>query len=154
MKASAPAARGKTAGAHLFSPFGSAVVETTARYRPDDVGRTSGVLMGADLVAQIDARLDRLGRPLVDDDVEPFTRVLYETCRALPAAGSIYRHASVYAAFTGIHNVTGMPAMSVPFGHDGRGLPLGVQFAARLGGEGTLLALGAQLERSAPWVTA
>ncbi len=46
-----------------------------------------------------------------------------------------------------------MPAMSVPFGHDGEGLPLGVQFAAPLGGEGTLLALAAQLEREAPWGT-
>ncbi|MEU8737417.1 hypothetical protein ACFYPK_22490 [Streptomyces halstedii] len=62
------------------------VAETTAPYRPDDVARTSGVLMGADLVAQIDARLALLGRPLADDDIEPFTRVLYDTNRALPAA--------------------------------------------------------------------
>ncbi|WP_239084845.1 hypothetical protein [Streptomyces halstedii] len=47
--------------------------------------------------------------------------------------------------------MTGMPAMSVPFGHDGAGLPLGVRFAAPLGGEGTLLALASQLERAAPW---
>ncbi|OWA01881.1 amidase [Streptomyces sp. CS159] len=192
-------ARAVRSAALLCERLGHDVVETTARYRPDDVGRTSGMLMGADLVAQIDARLERLGRPLADDDVEPFTRVLYETYRALPAAdvsralrraqeigwavgaafdevdvllsptlarptpplgtldtsdpGSIYRHASVYAAFTSVYNVTGMPAMSVPFGRDGQGLPLGVQFAARLGGEGTLLALAAQLERSAPWAT-
>ncbi|MGC9378791.1 amidase family protein [Streptomyces sp. MH13] len=154
--------------------------------------------MGADLVARLDARLARLGRPLADDDVEPFTRVLYEYYRALPAADvsralrraqeigwevgaafhefdvllgptlaqpvpplgtldtadpeSVYRHAPVYAAFTSVHNVTGMPAMSVPFGHDrANGLPLGVQFAACLGGEGVLLALAAQLEEAAPW---
>ncbi len=41
--------------------------------------------------------------------------------------------------------------MFVPFGHDARGLPLGVQFAAPLGGEGVLLALAAQLEEAAPW---
>lgn len=185
------------AAALLCERLGHEVVETTARYRPADVGRTSGVLMGADLVAQIDARLDRLGRPLADDDVEPFTRVLYETYRALPAADvsralrraqeigwevgagfrafdvvlsptlaqptpllgtldtadpeSVYRNAAVYSAFTSVHNVTGMPAMSVPFGHDGAGLPLGVQFAAPLGGEGVLLALAAQLEQAAPW---
>ncbi|MET8218008.1 amidase [Streptomyces hirsutus] len=185
------------AAALLCERLGHEIVETTARYRPADVGRTSGVLMGADLVAQIDARLDRLGRPLADDDIEPFTRVLYETYRALPAADvsralrraqeigweigaafdevdvllsptlaqptpllgtldtadpeSIYRHASVHSAFTSVYNVTGMPAMSVPFGHDGEGLPLGVQFAAPLGGEGRLLALAAQLERAAPW---
>ncbi|MFB7086982.1 amidase family protein [Streptomyces sp. NPDC056296] len=64
---------------------------------------------------------------------------------------SIHRHASVYAAFTSVHNVTGMPAMSVPFGRDGEGLPLGAQFAAPLGGEGLLLALATQLEDAAPW---
>ncbi|MEV0920081.1 amidase family protein [Streptomyces sp. NPDC049967] len=67
---------------------------------------------------------------------------------------SIYRHASVYSAFTSVYNVTGMPAMSVPFGHDGQGLPLGVHFGAPLGGEGVLLALAAQLEEAAPWGTA
>lgn len=181
----------------LCERLGHDVAETTARYRPEDVGRTSGVLMGADLVAQIDARVERLGRPLADDDIEPFTCVLYEHYRALPAADvsralrraqeigwevgaafraydvllsptlarptprlgtldtsrpeSIYEHASVYSAFTSVHNVTGMPAMSVPFGHDGDGLPLGVQFAAPLGAEGLLLALAGQLERAAPW---
>ncbi|MER5280903.1 amidase [Streptomyces sp. NPDC002809] len=186
------------AAALLCERLGHDVTETTARYRPADVGRTSGVLMGADIVAQIEARLDRLARPLADDDIEPFTRVVYDTYRALPAADvsralrraqeigwevgaafdafdvllsptlarptpllgtldtsapeSIYRHASVYSAFTSVYNVTGMPAMSVPFGHDSEGLPLGVQFAAPLGGEGTLLALAAQLEReAAPW---
>ncbi|MDI3388480.1 amidase [Streptomyces sp. B-S-A8] len=190
----AAAARG---AGKLCERLGHDVVQATAHYRPEDVGRTSGVLMGADLVAQIDARLADLGRPLADDDIEPFTRVLYEHYRALPAADvsralrraqeigweagaafrecdvllsptlarptprlgtldttrpeSVYEHASVYAAFTSVHNVTGMPAMSVPFGRDGEGLPLGVQFAAPLGGEGVLLALAGQLERAAPW---
>lgn len=74
------------AAALLCERLGHDVVETTARYRPADVGRTSGVLMGADLVAQIDARLAELSRPLVSDDIEPFTRVVYDTYRALPAA--------------------------------------------------------------------
>ncbi|WP_406499448.1 hypothetical protein OG936_32185 [Streptomyces sp. NBC_00846] len=44
--------------------------------------------------------------------------------------------------------------MSVPLGRDGDGLPLGVQFAADLGGEGLLLSLAAQLEQAAPWPAA
>jgi amidase len=63
----------------------------------------------------------------------------------------IYRHASTYAHCTSVFNVTGQPAMSVPFGSDETGLPIGVQFAADLGGEGLLLRLAAQLEQAVPW---
>jgi amidase len=48
-------------------------------------------------------------------------------------------------------NVTGQPACSVPAGFDDDGLPLGVQLVARHGGDATLLALAAQLERARPW---
>ncbi|MFC9493533.1 hypothetical protein [Streptomyces sp. NPDC056982] len=39
-------------------------------------------------MAQIDARLEKLGQPLGDDDLEPFTRVLYASYQALTAATS------------------------------------------------------------------
>jgi amidase len=48
-------------------------------------------------------------------------------------------------------NVTGQPACSVPAGFDDDGLPVGVQLVARRGGDATLLALAAQLERARPW---
>jgi len=46
---------------------------------------------------------------------------------------------------------TGQPSMSVPLGADPQGLPLGVQFAGRLGEEVTLFRLAGQLEKAAPW---
>ena len=61
--------------------------------------------------------------------------------------------ASAFSAFTGIFNTTGHPAMSVPMSADTGGLPVGVQFAARLGEEATLLRLAASLEAAAPWPT-
>lgn len=186
------------AAARLCESLGHEVTEVTAPYRPDDVSRTSSVLMGSDLITQVDARLEQLGRPLTDDDLEPFTRVLYDGYQTLTAADvsralrrvqeigwevgatfatydvllsptlarptprlgtldtsrpeSIYEHAPAYSAFTSVYNVTGMPAFSIPFGHDGDGLPLGVQFAADLGGEGLLLSLATQLEQAAPWL--
>ncbi|WP_245194862.1 amidase [Kitasatospora phosalacinea] len=53
--------------------------------------------------------------------------------------------------FTQLANITGRPAASVPLYRTPDGLPLGVQFVAPLGGEGTLLALAAQLESARPW---
>jgi Asp-tRNA(Asn)/Glu-tRNA(Gln) amidotransferase A subunit family amidase len=52
--------------------------------------------------------------------------------------------------FTLSHNVTGRPAIAVPL-HWNEGVPVGVQFSAKLGEEGTLLQLAAQLEQLAPW---
>jgi Asp-tRNA(Asn)/Glu-tRNA(Gln) amidotransferase A subunit family amidase len=54
-------------------------------------------------------------------------------------------------AYTMVHNAAGTPAASVPLGWTGAGLPVGVQISARLGGEATLVALAAQLERAKPW---
>jgi amidase len=49
-------------------------------------------------------------------------------------------------------NVTGYPAVSVPFGLDPRtGAPIGVQLVAAPGGERMLIGLAAQLEARAPW---
>ena len=57
-------------------------------------------------------------------------------------------NASAFSAFTGMFNTTGHPAMSVPAGVDGNGLPMGVQFVARLGDEATLLPTGVALARA------
>jgi amidase len=56
-----------------------------------------------------------------------------------------------YAAYTSLHNICGTPAMSVPLHWDASGLPIGSQFAARMGAEATLLALAYELEAARPW---
>jgi len=61
-------------------------------------------------------------------------------------------HAGVFTGFTGLFNVTGQPAMSIPCGFDSQGLPLGVHFAAAFGRDDLLLRLAAQIEDAAPWV--
>jgi amidase len=61
--------------------------------------------------------------------------------------GHVFRHSPYTPAF----NVAGLPAMSVPLGQSGAGLPIGVQFAAGWAQDGLLLRLAAQLEAAAPW---
>lgn len=48
-------------------------------------------------------------------------------------------------------NVSGQPAMSLPLGISGSGLPIGVQIVARQGDEATLLAIARVLEQDMPW---
>ena len=57
-----------------------------------------------------------------------------------------------YMAFTPLQNATGQPAISLPLHQSESGLPVGVQFSGRMGDEGTLLALAAQLEQARPWI--
>ena len=53
--------------------------------------------------------------------------------------------------FTQLMNAAGNPAISLPLHWSAAGLPIGVQLAAPLGGEATLIRVSAQLERAAPW---
>ena len=53
--------------------------------------------------------------------------------------------------FTAVFNLTGQPAVTVPIGVDGDGLPTAVQLIGRVGAEDVLYSLAGQLERAAPW---
>jgi amidase len=48
-------------------------------------------------------------------------------------------------------NNTGQPAMTVPLAWSRSGLPIGMQFVARMGAEATLFRLAGQLEQARPW---
>ena len=54
---------------------------------------------------------------------------------------------------TWIHNAGGGPAISLPLTRDADGLPMGMQFAADVGQEATLLGLALELEAAHPWPT-
>jgi amidase len=56
-----------------------------------------------------------------------------------------------YSPFTGVFNVTGQPAASIPLHVSSEGLPIGTQIVGRFGGEGTIFQLAAQLEAARPW---
>jgi amidase len=56
-----------------------------------------------------------------------------------------------WVPYTQLANLTGRPAISVPLHWTNAGLPLGVQLVGRLGGDGLLLQVAAQLEQAQPW---
>ena len=58
---------------------------------------------------------------------------------------------STYAQFTGLYNMVGAPAISLPLSMSSSGLPIGAMFGAALGDERTLLELAYELEEAAPW---
>ncbi|MGB0369640.1 MAG: amidase family protein, partial [Flavobacteriales bacterium] len=61
------------------------------------------------------------------------------------------RNAVEFATYTGLYNVTGEPAISLPMGLDSNGMPLGVQFAAPYGEDKRLLELAYELEQAKGW---
>ncbi len=66
-----------------------------------------------------------------------------------PAA--TFKRSGHFTPFTAIANVTGQPAISLPFAHGDDGVPVGVQLVGRPAQEGPLLALSAQIEAARPW---
>lgn len=53
---------------------------------------------------------------------------------------------------TQLFNQTGQPAISLPMHLTADGLPIGIQLAAKFGGEATLVRVAAQLEAAHPWI--
>jgi amidase len=62
-----------------------------------------------------------------------------------------FDRAVAFAPYAGLFNVTGQPAITVPAGLGGDGLPLAVQLVGPPLGEDTLLQVASQLEDARPW---
>ena len=56
-----------------------------------------------------------------------------------------------FTPFTAAYNLSGQPAVNLPLYWNADGLPIGVMLAGRIGEEGTLISLSAQVEQARPW---
>lgn len=61
------------------------------------------------------------------------------------------RRMAAFAPLASLANISGFPALTLPFGADADGLPLPVQLMAPIGHEALLLALAARLEAEQRW---
>lgn len=102
-------------------------------------------------------RACRLRRSLSRELDELFSRydllLLPTMAVAAPLLGREKRGKENYQkdGFTVFANLAGLPAISVPWGFDEAGLPLGLQLAGPRGGDERVLALAERLQRSARW---
>lgn len=78
------------ATAELCEDLGHVVEETELTYDADLMMSGFGTLMGASLLADVTHRLAALGRELRDDDLEPFTRMLFDHYRATMTPVQVY----------------------------------------------------------------
>lgn len=93
--------------------------------------------------------------------MDPCDVVLTPTLAQLPArVGDLrddsdpaadFRAQSEFTPFTSPFNVSGQPAMSLPFAMSASGLPIGIQIVGRPNDEATLIRLAAQLEAHVRW---
>lgn len=97
----------------------------------------------------------KVGALLADHDVllTPVTAAPPPPIGKLQGRGAIWSLNAVagWCPFTGVWNVTGKPAASVPAGFGADGLPRAVQIVGRAGDEATLLSLAGQIEAERPW---
>ncbi len=132
------------------------------------LGGPRGLEPRARSLARIGRRIDRLAQRALAGEAERTARInrifvdvdvvlTPATAAPAPRLGQGVHRSGVrsvlastpWVAFTPPWNLTGQPAMAVPAGVDGSGVPVGVQLVARPGEEATIVALAAQMERAA-----
>jgi amidase len=116
-----------------------------------------GAVENLALVVRLQAYARRLVSFLLDYDVlltpalaeRPLPLGTLDTAAENPM--ETFTRSGLFTPFTPVFNATGQPGVSVPLYQGQDGLPLGVQLIGQPAGEGTLLALAAQLEAAQPW---
>ncbi len=75
--------------ARLCESLGHTVVPVAARHDAAALQAETAPLMGVAFVAKVQARLAELDRSIADDDLEPFSRVLFDHYSSLPATALV-----------------------------------------------------------------
>lgn len=144
----------------IIGSEGLAVHLPTLGHQPEAYGRSARerlsanlIYTGADYVNALRARdvvieeLDALYHG-VDVIASPVT------LQVAPTNVDFQRNPPHRTPFTGIHNLGGGPAVSVPCGFDRAGMPIGIQLAGPCDADARVLSVARAYERETPWHTA
>ena len=139
-----------------------ALHERSLRAHPDRYGSSARLynaqgafLSAADYIAanrvggMVSERVDRAldGVDVLATPVAPLlTAEAARQAAARPHTGGV-------AVFTAPFNLTGHPALALPCGISGLGVPVGLQLVGRRGGDAELLRAGLAYEKATPWST-
>ena len=98
-------------------------------------------------------RVRRLVTDAIRGAMEPFDGVLSPTCPvpATPIDDSVPGHSALRHRNTIPFNLTGLPAISLPCGMTGSGLPIGLQIAGQAFDEAGILAIARAYEAASGW---
>ncbi|TFH87250.1 amidase [Billgrantia azerbaijanica] len=139
---------GRSVGADELEPFTLALIEW---YRRQESGAMERAMVALRTAAE---QMHRFA--------EAFDMLLCPTLAGVPKPlgylsprldrETLIARTEAYVGYTPIHNMSGMPAMSVPLSLSPHALPVGSHFAARPGDDALLLGLAYELEAAAPWV--
>jgi amidase len=116
----AEAAAATMATARQLESLGHEVVESAPPWPLEDFALAMRVVMNVPIVVDVDAHLARLGRTLRDDDLEPFTRMLYDMAKAtsgtdvVAALQAVERAGRAVGPFFEQHDLLLTPTMPVP----------------------------------------
>jgi amidase len=138
---------GRKPDATMLEPMTLAMAEKAAKLPAGSLEKAKTRLKDHEAsYAQWLARYDVILSPVLLQSPVPIGHIVGD----LPIETLLAR-TFAFADYTLLHNVVGAPAMSVPLHWTNGGLPVGMQFAARVGDERTLYELAYELEAARPW---
>jgi amidase len=139
---------GRAAGPDELEPLTRAFAERAlATSSVQLLASTARLQATARRVIALWADVDLMLLPALAERPVPLGRVVGTTDPAMEG----FERAMDFAPYAGLFNVTGQPAVSVPWGIGSDGLPSAVQLVGPPLGEETLLQIAYQVEQARPW---
>ncbi|MCA3255273.1 MAG: amidase [Alphaproteobacteria bacterium] len=138
---------GRAPGPDDLEPLTLGWAEIGRRQTPETMAKATATL--EDLAARYNAQFEALDIYMTPTLGRPPVRI-GELAPTRPY-GDVQALLNDYVRYTPMENVSGAPAISLPIGMSRDGLPIGIQFASKPGGEKLLLELAYALEAELEW---